>query len=62
MKNLPIALRMLRRNAHAGEARVLAAALFVAVARCGGQSFGIWLAPGRVRLFELPAEPVEVLR
>ncbi|NJD89130.1 MAG: FtsX-like permease family protein [Betaproteobacteria bacterium] len=32
MKNLPIALRMLRRNAHAGEARVLAAALFVAVA------------------------------
>jgi putative ABC transport system permease protein len=32
MKNLSIALRMLRRNAHAGEARVLAAALFVAVA------------------------------
>lgn len=32
MKNLPIALRMLRRNANSGEARVLAAALFVAVA------------------------------
>ncbi|MBZ0249271.1 MAG: ABC transporter permease, partial [Burkholderiales bacterium] len=32
MKNLPIALRMLRRNAHSGEARVLAAALLVAVA------------------------------
>ncbi len=32
MKNLGIALRMLRRNAHSGEARVLAAALFVAVA------------------------------
>ena len=32
MKNLAIALRMLRRNAHSGEARVLAAALFVAVA------------------------------
>jgi len=32
MRNLAIALRMLRRNAHAGEARVLAAALFVAVA------------------------------
>lgn len=32
MSNLPIALRMLRRNASAGEARVLAAALFVAVA------------------------------
>ncbi len=31
-KNFSIALRMLRRNAHAGEARVLAAALFVAVA------------------------------
>ncbi len=32
MKNFAIAMRMLRRNAHAGEARVLAAALFVAVA------------------------------
>jgi putative ABC transport system permease protein len=32
MKNLPIALKMLRRNAHSGEAKVLAAALFVAVA------------------------------
>ena len=32
MKNVAIAMRMLRRNAHAGEARVLAAALFVAVA------------------------------
>jgi putative ABC transport system permease protein len=32
MKSLSIALRMLRRNAHSGEARVLAAALFVAVA------------------------------
>jgi putative ABC transport system permease protein len=32
MKRLALALRMLRRNAHAGEARVLAAALFVAVA------------------------------
>jgi putative ABC transport system permease protein len=31
-KNLAIALRMLRRNAHSGEARVLAIALFVAVA------------------------------
>jgi putative ABC transport system permease protein len=32
MKRLGLALRMLRRNAHAGEARVLAAALFIAVA------------------------------
>ena len=32
MNNLSIAMKMLRRNAHAGEARVLAAALFVAVA------------------------------
>jgi len=32
MKRLALALRMLRRNAHAGEARVLAAALFIAVA------------------------------
>ncbi len=32
MRNLAIALRMLRRNAHSGEARVLAAALLVAVA------------------------------
>ncbi|MBL0141224.1 MAG: ABC transporter permease [Betaproteobacteria bacterium] len=32
MNNLFIAMKMLRRNAHAGEARVLAAALFVAVA------------------------------
>ena len=32
MNNVAIAMRMLRRNAHAGEARVLAAALFVAVA------------------------------
>ncbi len=31
-RNFSIALRMLRRNAHAGEARVLAVALFVAVA------------------------------
>jgi putative ABC transport system permease protein len=32
MKNLSIAMKMLRRNAQAGEAKVLAAALFVAVA------------------------------
>ncbi len=32
MKNFSIAMRMLRRNAHSGEARVLFAALFVAVA------------------------------
>ena len=32
MKNFSIAMKMLRRNAHAGEAKVLAAALFVAVA------------------------------
>lgn len=32
MTRLALALRMLRRNAHAGEARVLAAALFIAVA------------------------------
>ncbi|MBK8323684.1 MAG: ABC transporter permease [Betaproteobacteria bacterium] len=32
MRRLALALRMLRRNAHAGEARVLAAALFIAVA------------------------------
>lgn len=32
MRRLGLALRMLRRNAHAGEARVLAAALFIAVA------------------------------
>jgi putative ABC transport system permease protein len=32
MRNFSLALRMLRRNAHSGEARVLAAALFVAVA------------------------------
>ena len=32
MRRVALALRMLRRNAHAGEARVLAAALFIAVA------------------------------
>ena len=32
MRRLELAMRMLRRNAHAGEARVLAAALFIAVA------------------------------
>ncbi|MCM2328230.1 MAG: permease, partial [Lysobacter sp.] len=32
MRNLAIAMRMLRRNVHSGEARVLAVALFVAVA------------------------------
>ena len=32
MRNLAIAMRMLRRNVHSGEARVLAIALFVAVA------------------------------
>lgn len=32
MRNFLVAMRMLRRNAHSGEARVLAAALFVAVA------------------------------
>ena len=32
MRRLALALRMLRRNAHAGESRVLAAALFIAVA------------------------------